>query len=52
VARASLFFICTASYSPDPVTEFREQTAKQMLLIEQVLSAEGRRFFSHIAFQG
>ncbi len=41
VARASLFFVCTASFTPDPAHELQTQLTKQEPFIEWILSEDG-----------
>jgi len=38
IVRASLFFICTASFTSNPIIEFRDQILKQEPFIDWVLS--------------
>jgi len=42
IARASLFFLCTASFTPDPAQELVRQLENQEPFIEWLLSADGR----------
>lgn len=41
IAKASLFFLCTASFVPDPVRELQQQMKIQKPYIEWLLSSEG-----------
>ncbi|MCJ8007382.1 phosphotransferase [Lederbergia wuyishanensis] len=42
IARASLFFLCTASFVADPVLELQKQLRVQKPYIEWLLSADGK----------
>jgi Ser/Thr protein kinase RdoA (MazF antagonist) len=43
IARAALFFVCTASFTSNPAKELEEQLKKQETFIEWVCSEDGRR---------
>ncbi|MEW9124068.1 MAG: phosphotransferase [Thermotaleaceae bacterium] len=43
IARISLFFLCTASLSQDPIQEIHRQVAQQHPFIQHILSKEGER---------
>jgi Ser/Thr protein kinase RdoA (MazF antagonist) len=46
IARAALFFVCTASFVPNPARELEVQLAKQEPFIEWACSPDGRRFIT------
>lgn len=43
IARASIFFVCTASFTENPMNELAVQLERQCPFIEWVLSGEGER---------